>query len=177
MSLCPGHPSAQARGSLGIAAVLPAAGTLALLQQSSTTASPGDTSWREPIFPQTRGQFTPTISPGPLSSAPGVQQDLVVPQRFVPSTEQCAPGAGQPLASTPHAETIPTRPVPPLAFAELPPALSALPKSPSPLSLPFTGCLNLPYKAAGSKHALKRANLQDVSRRAAKAEPQALGGC
>lgn len=55
-----------------------------------------------------------------------------------------------------------------------PAALLSLAKSPSPFSLPFTGCLNLHHKAAGSKHALERTNPWDVSWWVAEAESQAL---
>lgn len=127
----------QAGGSPGIAAVLPAVGSPALPQQSSAVASPGGTSWREPIFPQTGEQSSLLPFPRGCSAQP-----------LVCSTTWWHPSALSPAQTSSHAETILSAgsgsswPVPSPTFAEHPCALR-LPKSPSAFSLPFTGCLNL----------------------------------
>ena len=120
------HPSAQAGGSPGIAAVLPAVGGPALLQQSSATASPGGTSWREPIY-SANWRTDSLLLPFPRGCSA---------RPLVRSRPWWHPSALSPARTSLHPETIPSAgsgsswPVPPPAFAEPPPA--ALSHLPSP---------------------------------------------
>lgn len=168
-SLSQDHPSVQARAHL---ASQPSPLLLAAQpcrSRAPPRPAPGTSVGERPSFykPEDR-QFAPTVSPGLLSSAPAAQQDTVAPQRLVPSTDLFA-SRDHPLHRQRFLLASPSS-----RICRAPAALLSLAKSPSPFSLPFTDCLNLHHKAAGSKHALECTNPWDVSWWVAEAEPQAL---
>lgn len=111
-SLSRDHPSVQARGSPGTRAVLPAASSPALPQQSSTTASPRDT----------RAHFSTNQRAVSLLRFPGAAQ----------LGPRCAAGPGGTPALCPQPRPVCIqRPSPPQA--EVAPGRSLLPCSQSPL--------------------------------------------